>query len=109
MAQCTARTWQSARAVVSSTFGDKRDLGVRVEKKFSKVGYSAGVFNGSGLDNFDNNVQKDVALRLETYPVSGLTLAGVTYDSVGQRARAGTKDRWEADAQQRRDKHPEQD
>jgi len=85
------------RAVVSTTFGDKRDLGLRLEKKFAKVGYSAGVFNGSGLDNFDNNVQKDVALRLEAYPITGLTVAGVTYDSIGQRDHAGTKDRWEAD------------
>ncbi|HEX5061951.1 MAG TPA: porin [Kofleriaceae bacterium] len=85
------------RAVVSSTFGDKRDLGVRLEKKLATVGYSAGVFNGSGLDNFDTNVQKDVALRLEAYPITGLTVAGVTYDSIGQRDHAGTKDRWEAD------------
>lgn len=85
------------RAIVSSTFGDKRDLGVRIEKKLEKVGYSAGVFNGQGLNNFDTNVQKDVALRLEVYPVTGLTLAGVTYDSVGQRGKAGTKDRWEGD------------
>jgi len=85
------------RAVVSNTFGDKRDLGVRFEKKFKQVGYSAGIFNGSGLDNFDNNVQKDVALRLEAYPVEGLTIAGVTYDSVAERNRAGTKDRWEGD------------
>ncbi len=86
------------RAIVATTFGDKRDLGIRIEKKFSKVGYSAGVFNGSGLNSFDGNLQKDVALRLEAYPVDGLTLAAVTYDSIGQRDLAGTKDRWEADA-----------
>jgi hypothetical protein len=86
------------RAVVSNTLGDKRDLGLRIEKKFKQVGYSAGVFNGQGLNNFETNLQKDFALRLEVYPVPGLTLAGVTYDSVGQRDRAGTKDRWEIDA-----------
>ena len=73
------------RAIISSTFGDKRDLGLRIEKKFKKLGYSAGVFNGQGLNNFDSNVQKDLALRLEAYPVEGLTIAGVTYDSVMQR------------------------
>jgi hypothetical protein len=85
------------RAFVSNLLGDKRDLGVRVEKTFSKFGYVAGVFNGAGLDNFDNNNQKDLSLRLEVYPVKGMTIAGVTYDSVGYRKRAGTKDRWEAD------------
>jgi len=85
------------RAVVSNTFGDKRDLGIRVTKTFPMWMYSAGIFNGSGLDNPDNNVQKDLTLRLEVYPVKGLTLAGMAYDSVGERDHAGTKDRWEGD------------
>lgn len=85
------------RAFVSTVFGDKRDIGLRIEKTFDKFGYSAGVFNGAGQDNFDNNSQKDVALRLEVYPVKGMTIAAVTYDSVGYRTRAGTKDRWEGD------------
>jgi hypothetical protein len=85
------------RAFTSTVFGDKRDLGIRVEKTFEKFGYMAGVFNGAGQNNFDNNVQKDLALRLEVYPIKGMTIAGVTYDSVGYRKRAGTKDRWEAD------------
>jgi hypothetical protein len=85
------------RAFVSSQYGDKRDLGLRLWKTFPKWGYSAGVFNGPGLNNLDNNNQKDVALRLEAYPVKGLTIAGVTYDSIGYRQRGGTKDRWEGD------------
>jgi hypothetical protein len=85
------------RAPVSVLFGDKRDLGVRLAKTFPKWGYSAGVFNGAGLNNLDNNNQKDVALRLEAYPIKGLTIAGVTYDSIGYRRRGGTKDRWEGD------------
>ena len=85
------------RAVVSSLFGDKRDLGIRVAKQFTKWGYHAGIYNGAGANNLDGNNQKDVALRLEAYPVKGLTIAGVTYDSVGYRRRAGTKDRWEGD------------
>lgn len=85
------------RAVVSSQFGDERDLGVRLAKAFSKWGYSFGVFNGAGLNNLDDNNQKDVALRLEVYPIKGLTLAAVTYDSLFQRELASTKDRWEGD------------
>jgi hypothetical protein len=85
------------RAVVSNTFGDKRDLGMRLTKTFPKWMYSGGIFNGSGLNNADTNVQKDLTLRLEAYPVKGLTLAGMAYDSVGERDHAGTKDRWEAD------------
>ncbi len=64
------------RAAVSKTYGDKRDLGLRLTKKFPKWGYSAGLFNGSGLNKLDNNNQKDVALRLEAYPVAGLTRRG---------------------------------
>lgn len=85
------------RAVVSTTFGDKRDMGLRIAKAFPKWGYHVGIYNGLGLNNLDNNNQKDVALRLEAYPVKGLTIAGMAYDSVGYRDRAGTKDRWEAD------------
>jgi len=85
------------RAIVSSLFGDKRDLGMRIAKQFARWGYHAGIYNGQGLNNLDTNNQKDVALRLEAYPVKGLTLAGVTYDSIGYRSRAGTKDRWEGD------------
>lgn len=86
------------RAIVSRTFGDKRDMGVKVSKKFPMWSYTAGLFNGAGLNHRDNNDGKDVALRLEVYPVKGLTLAGVTYDQIGDRNQAGTKDRWEADA-----------
>jgi len=85
------------RAVVSHTFGDKRDIGVKVTKKFPTWSYYAGVFNGAGLNHRDNNDGKDLAVRLEVYPVPGLTIAGVTYDQIGDRDLAGTKDRWEGD------------
>jgi hypothetical protein len=85
------------RAFVSNQFGDKRDLGLRVEKTFDKVGYVAGIYNGAGPNNFDNDDQKDLSLRLEVYPVKGMTIAAMAYDSVGYRTRAGTKDRWEGD------------
>jgi hypothetical protein len=93
----SAKIMMPERAFISNTYGDKRDLGIRLTKTFKKWMYSAGVFNGQGLNSLDTNVQKDVALRLEVYPVEGLTIAGVTYDSIGIRNRAGTKDRWEAD------------
>jgi len=86
------------RAAVSRTFGDKRDLGLRVTKTFNdKVMYSAGVFNGAGLNNADTNNGKDLGLRLEYYPVKGATVAGVGYMSVGDRDEPGAKDRYELD------------
>jgi hypothetical protein len=85
------------RALSSVAFGDKRDLGIRIAKTFPKWGYSFGVFNGAALNNLDGDNQKDVALRLEAYPVKGLTLAGVAYDSLFKRELPGSKDRWEAD------------
>jgi hypothetical protein len=85
------------RSFTSNLFGDKRDLGLRVEKTFEKFGYMAGIFNGAGPNNFDNNNQKDLSLRLEAYPVKGMMIAAMVYDAVGYRTRAGTKDRWEGD------------
>mgnify|MGYP000476348943 CR=1 FL=1 len=93
----SAKILMPERAFSSTQLGDKRDLGVRIEKTFPQFGYVAGIFNGNALNNFDNNPQKDLTLRLEAYPVKGLTVAGVVYDSVGYRNRAGTRDRWEGD------------
>jgi hypothetical protein len=84
------------RAPVSRAFGDKRDIGVRVSKFFRYFGYSAGVFNGAGQNSLDTNNEKDVALRLEAYPFTGLVLAGVVYATVGERT-SNVKDRYEAD------------
>jgi hypothetical protein len=85
------------RSLVARQYGDKRDLGLRIAKTTKYFGYSAGIFNGAGLNTLDDNNQKDLALRLEAYPISGVTVAGVIYSSVGQRHLAGTKDRYEAD------------
>jgi hypothetical protein len=93
----TSRLLLPERALVVRRLGDRRDLGLRLAKKFGWFGFSAGVFNGAGLNTFETNDQKDLALRLEFYPVEGLTLAAVAYDSVGERDSAGTKDRWEGD------------
>lgn len=93
----SAKLWFPERAPVSREFGDRRDLGLRFTKTFTYWGYFAGLFNGQGENNLDTNVQKDLGLRLEVYPVEGMTIAGVLYDAIGERNLAGTKDRWEAD------------
>jgi hypothetical protein len=85
------------RAFIANLVGGQRDLGIRIDKTFPKFMYSIGFFNGAGQNNLDTNNEKQVGLRLEVYPVKGLTIAGVTYDSIGYRSRAGTKDRWEGD------------
>ena len=85
------------RSLVSRAFGDKRDIGFKVEKKFEYFGYLLGVYNGAGQNNIDGNDQKDIALRLEAYPIKDLTLAVVGYTSVGDRDLPGTKDRIEGD------------
>jgi hypothetical protein len=79
------------RHVVSRFFGDVRDMGIKVEKKFDKFGYLFGIYNGQGQNNLDTNDQKDFALRLEAYPVKGLTVAAVGYTSVGDQYLANTK------------------
>jgi hypothetical protein len=85
------------RSIVARQYGDRRELGVKVEKKIGEYFfYSLGVFNGSGSNQLDNDNEKDVALRLEAYPVKGLTLAGVGYRTFGERD-AGYRDRLEGD------------
>jgi hypothetical protein len=78
------------RALVSRQFGDKRDIGLRVTKKFKYFMYNAGVFNGSGQNQIDNNSSKDLTLRLEAYPLAmlkidgaGLMIGGAIYSTVG--------------------------
>jgi len=86
------------RAAVVRAYGEQRDVGIKLEKKLEYVGFVVGAFNGAGLNRIDDNMQKDVALRLEAYPTKTLTIAGVGYTSVGQRAsQASTKDRLEVD------------
>lgn len=85
------------RAIIAREFGDVRDLGLRLTKRFRYFGYSAGVFNGATLNNLDTNNAKDGALRLELYPIPGMALAGVVYASIGQRGEVNTKDRYEGD------------
>ena len=83
------------RAAVVRRFGDKRDIGLRVDKKLfgDKLYYSLSVLNGEGQNKADSNNQKDVGLRVEAYPIKQIMLGAVGYMGVTERDRAGTKDR----------------
>jgi hypothetical protein len=62
------------RAVASKTFGDKRDFGVKVEKRFEEIQnayYGVGVFNGSGENKLDTDSVKDLMWRFEAIPQLG--------------------------------------
>jgi Phosphate-selective porin O and P len=99
------------RAVVSRRYGDQRDIGIKVEKKLCKnFYYQAAIFNGEGQNKLDSNAQKDAALRLEVYPIDGITIGAVGYAGIHNRAHTGaaanpaafahatgTKDRVEGD------------
>jgi hypothetical protein len=85
------------RALISRLYGDKRDLGFKIEKKFEHFGYLVGIYNGQGQNNLDTNDQKDVSLRLEYYPVKDVTVGVVGYTSIFDRDQVGTKDRIEGD------------
>jgi hypothetical protein len=85
------------RAQISSRYGDKRDLGVKVSKELRYFGYHLGLYNGQGLNNLDTNNSKDLALRLEGYPVAGLVVGGVVYHEIKASSTPYKKRRYEAD------------
>jgi hypothetical protein len=86
------------RALSSRRWGDRRDVGLRVEKKLGDhFYYQFGVFNGEGQNRPDTNNQKDVALRLEGYPIEGILIGAVGYAGIGERDEPTTKDRVEGD------------
>ena len=64
------------RAYISRTFGDQRDIGVRLSGKWPYADYNVGVFNGSGINQADANDQKDIAGRIVLRPLkeSGMDL-----------------------------------
>jgi hypothetical protein len=93
----SSKTLFPERSIVSSAFGDKRDIGLRIAKTFDSFGYSAGFFNGTGQNVLDNNKAKDGALRLEYYPIKGMTIAGVIYGTLWDVTELGAKRRYEGD------------
>jgi phosphate-selective porin O/P len=98
--QSASRLLLPERSRVSRFFGDRRDIGLRIEKKIGDYFYyQAGVYNGNGQNTsapFDNDREKDVGLRLELYPIKPLTIGGVGYTTVGTRD-GNARDRIEAD------------
>ncbi|HLF18418.1 MAG TPA: hypothetical protein VI749_05935 [Candidatus Omnitrophota bacterium] len=56
------------RAFISRTFGDQRDIGIRLSGKWPYVDYNVGIFNGSGMNQADANDQKDIAGRMVLKP-----------------------------------------
>jgi len=92
----SSKTLFPERAAVSRLYGDKRDIGVKVDKKIGEhFYYYAGLFNGSGQNKVDDDTEKDGALRLEG-SIEGLTVAGVGYTTIGKREKS-SRDRLEAD------------
>lgn len=85
------------RSPLAKAYGDKRDIGVRVAKTFKYFMYWAAAYNGAGQNTLDANNAKDVSLRLEAYPIKGLMLGGLTYNTVGERDLATMRDRFEGD------------
>jgi hypothetical protein len=93
----TAKTLFPERSIVSVAFADRRDIGLRIAKTFDMIGYSAGFFNGAGQNALDSNKSKDGALRLELYPVKGMTIAGVVYGTLWDTTDLGARRRYEGD------------
>ncbi len=93
----SSKTIFPERSLVSRKYGDRRDIGLKIEKKLDMFGYTFGLFNGEGQNKLDSNDQKDLALRLEVYPIKGITAAVVGYTAVSERDLPGTKDRIEGD------------
>lgn len=86
------------RSRVTREFGDRRDIGVRVDKKIADVFYyNVGLFNGSGQSVLENDRAKDLALRLEAYPIPGLTIGALAYGTVGAEDVDTVRNRLEAD------------
>jgi hypothetical protein len=85
-------------ALSTRLYSARRDIGVKVDKKLGKYFYyRADLLNGSGQNRLESDDQKDGALRIEAYPIEGLTLGAVGYIGLNQRNSAATKDRVEAD------------
>jgi Phosphate-selective porin O and P len=85
------------RADAGRLFGDKRDLGIRIDKKLGDYFYyQAGLFNGTGLNTPEVDNDKNGALRLEVYPIKEVTIGVVGFATLGARENQ-TRDRIEGD------------
>jgi len=86
------------RALVARTLGDRRDLGLKVEKRFRYVSYFVGLFNGEGANQTDLDNAKDVAARVEVTPLPWLMIGGMAYATLrDQWSEPGVRDVFEAD------------
>ncbi len=84
------------RAVLSEVFGalgqdvignqNARDIGIQLSGIFKTksarpfINYSPGVFNGNGINKFDNNKDKAIAGKLIVLPLNGLLVGGLYYN-----------------------------
>jgi hypothetical protein len=82
------------RAYSSLYFGDKYDLGIRLEKKIDWFKYQVFLLNGAGQNQLDKDkLQKDLAVRLEFTPMEGITVGAAGMASIAERAtQKDTKD-----------------
>ena len=67
-----------------------RDFGLTLSGSFlkakdghKKFAYAAGLFNGTGINQKENNTQKDLILKLDYLPVKNLTISASTYLGTG--------------------------
>jgi hypothetical protein len=85
------------RATVARTYGDRRDIGVRVAKTFPVLSYTLGLFNGAGPNNLDVDTAKDLAFRVEGYPTQWAMIGSAGYVTLADRDEPRSKERVEAD------------
>ncbi|HEY3451088.1 MAG TPA: porin [Myxococcales bacterium] len=85
------------RALAVRTFGDRRDIGMKVTKNFKYFGYGVFLLNGQGQNILDTNNQKEMAVRLEAYPVAGMLVGLVIDSTVGSANMVGRRFRAELD------------
>jgi hypothetical protein len=78
------------RAYSTRYFGDTYDMGVRLEKKFDFFKYQVFLLNGSGQNQIDTNLQKDLSVRLEVTPIEGVTVGTSGLTSLAQRTTQPT-------------------
>jgi hypothetical protein len=93
------------RAMISRAVGDKRDIGLKIDKKIGPVYYQVSLWNGAGQNSIDTDQDKDIAARFEFYPLAlakieggSLMIGGALYMTMRTANESPlAKDRWEAD------------